>query len=96
VYRVVDVYGNTADAPWVYTLTKEGGPAGDEGGYYIPNVELLESNHLKFSYTASKEGMPEISDRYFEMPSPSAESSTEAWVFTLEDGSTVTKNVVVS
>ena len=67
LYQIVDAYGDTFDGQWIATLSREGGDA-EDGGYYIPNVELLESNHLKFSYTATKEGMPEISDRYFELP----------------------------
>lgn len=67
LYQIGDAYGTSFDSEWIATLSREGGQ-GEDGGYYIPNVELLESNHLKFSYTATKEGMPGISDRYFELP----------------------------
>jgi hypothetical protein len=45
VYRVTDVYGNTADAPWVYTLSKARFPT------TLPNPHPLVINRVSYDGT---------------------------------------------
>lgn len=71
LYQISDVYGTTADAAWIGTLNREGGAAGEDGedgGYYLPDVTQIDENTIKVSYTGSKTGMPEFSDRYVTLP----------------------------
>lgn len=54
------------------------GSSGEAGGYYIPNVELLNENTLQISFTASKTGMPSIATRTVTLAAGSLPSVTAA------------------
>lgn len=48
--------------------TGSGGGSGEAGGYYTPNVTQVNDNTVKFSFAASKTGMPTVSDKSVTLP----------------------------
>ena len=47
----------------------EKGESGEDGGYYTPGVTQPNSNTLRISFAASKEGMPSVSSKDITLPS---------------------------
>ena len=74
------------------TQAKESGEFdGEDGGYYIPNVDMYGTNTMTVGFVGSKDDMG-VKQFHVQLPIP---TKTETWTFKLEDGSTVTKQVYV-
>ena len=44
------------------------GPAGTDGGWYAPDITQPDENTMRFSFTPSKEGMPEVPPKDIAIP----------------------------
>jgi hypothetical protein len=52
----------------IRTLSSGSSPNAEDGGYYAPSVSQVDENTMKVSFTASKEGMAEVTDKDITLP----------------------------